>query len=91
MLSCRPVWALITATIQQSWTENLFIREIIGILSDLKCSQLWNNLSMILQVLIPFLLNWLISLGSGVMSDILVNRNILDATSCRRIITFMGK
>lgn len=90
MFTSGPVWALITATIQQRWSENVFIREIIGMMGELNCHQLWDNFSTVMLVLIPFILNWFISLSSGLISDVLVNRKILNATACRRIVTFIG-
>lgn len=91
MFTNGPVWAFIATTIQHSCSENNYISELIGFLNKMKCGQFLPKLSMFLQISMPFALNWFISLSSGVLSDILINKNIFTTTECRRFMTFIGK
>lgn len=91
MFTNTHVWAFIATNIQHSSSENNYIREVINYLSNLKCTPYLANLPLFLQISMPFVVNWFISMGSGLLSDILINRHILTTTECRRLMTFIGK
>lgn len=86
-----PMWALISATIQYDWTQLQHAAEVPQFIRDAKQEPLIENIINGLQNQMPYIMNWLLSVLSGVISDLLVNYEIFSVTVMRKLMAFVGK
>ena len=91
ILTSPPLWALITATVQYDWQQSLILNEIHTFVHNLRNFNLWHHFWSGLKILLPLLLNWLVSILAGVLSDFLIQKEILSITEVRKIMTLIGK
>ena len=91
ILTSPPLWALITATVQHDWQQSLILNEIHTFVHNLRNFNLWHHFWSGLKILLPLLLNWLVSVLAGILSDLLIQRQILSITEVRKIMTLIGK
>ncbi|XP_067626047.1 sialin-like [Eurosta solidaginis] len=85
-----PMWALISATIQYDWSQLQTATEVPQFIKDAKQLPLAQSFISGLQNLMPYMLNWLLSVLSGMLSDVLVNYEIFSVTVMRKIMTFIA-
>uniref|UniRef100_A0A034WVE1 Putative inorganic phosphate cotransporter n=3 Tax=Bactrocera dorsalis TaxID=27457 RepID=A0A034WVE1_BACDO len=85
-----PMWALISATIQYDWTQLQHAAEVPQFIRDAKQQPLIENIINGLQNQMPYIMNWLLSVLSGVISDLLVNYEIFSVTVMRKLMAFVA-
>ncbi|XP_004536245.1 sialin-like isoform X2 [Ceratitis capitata] len=85
-----PMWALISATVQYDWTQLQYAAEVPQFIRDAKKQPLLENLLNGLQNQMPYIVNWLLSVLSGVLSDLLVNYEIISVTVVRKLMTIVA-
>ncbi|XP_054083321.1 putative inorganic phosphate cotransporter [Zeugodacus cucurbitae] len=85
-----PMWALISATIQYDWTQLQHAAEVPQFIRDAKQQTFFENIINGMQNQLPYMMNWLLSVLSGVISDLLVNYEIFSVTVMRKIMAFVA-
>ncbi|XP_017461029.1 PREDICTED: LOW QUALITY PROTEIN: putative inorganic phosphate cotransporter, partial [Rhagoletis zephyria] len=83
-----PMWAMISATLQYDWTQLQHAAEVPQFIKDAKQLPLTESLISGLQNQLPYVMNWLLSVISGVLADLLVDYEIFSVTVMRKIMTF---
>lgn len=91
MLRSPPLWALIMATIEHDWQQSLILNEIYTFVRNLDDFNLRHHFWSGLKILLPLILNWLVSVLAGILSDFMIQRNILSVTEVRKLMTLIGK
>ncbi|XP_053959918.1 putative inorganic phosphate cotransporter isoform X1 [Anastrepha ludens] len=85
-----PMWGLIFATVQYDWSQIQYAAEVPQFIRDAKQLPLAENFLNGLQNQMPYIMNWLLSVLSGALSDLLVNYEIFSVTVMRKIMTFVA-
>ncbi|XP_036328257.1 sialin-like [Rhagoletis pomonella] len=83
-----PMWAMISATVQYDWTQLQHAAEVPQFIKDAKQLPLTESFISGLQNQLPYVMNWLLSVISGVLADLLVNYEIFSVTVMRKIMAF---
>ncbi|XP_017033056.1 sialin [Drosophila kikkawai] len=91
MLTSKPLWALISASIQHDWSKQDLPKELHMVLEKVRShgSGLWEELAATLTVTAPHIGNWLASLTTGQLSDFLIAQQILSRTQTRRLMSWL--
>lgn len=91
MLTSKPLWALVSASMQHDWSKQELPKELQMVLEEVRShgSGLWENLSATLEVAAPHMGNWVASLTTGRLSDFLIEQEILSRTQTRRLMSWL--
>ncbi|XP_020809297.1 putative inorganic phosphate cotransporter [Drosophila serrata] len=89
MLTSKPLWALVTATMQHDWSKQDLPKELQMVLEKVRSNGLWEEFVAILTVTAPHVGNWLASLTTGQLSDFLIAQQILTRTQTRRLMSWL--
>jgi len=81
MLTSTPLWALVCASMQQEFQQKL-PQELQIVVDELKSrgSSLSDELSTAIELIAPYVGNWVASLATGRLSDVLIEQEILTRT-----------
>jgi len=90
MLTSTPLWALVCASMQQEFQQKL-PQELQIVLDELKSrgSSLSDELSTAIELIAPYVGNWVASLATGRLSDVLIEQGILTRTQTRRLMSWL--
>ncbi|KAH8282865.1 hypothetical protein KR054_010375 [Drosophila jambulina] len=91
MLTSKPLWALVSATMQHDWMKEDLPKELQTVLEKVRSqgSGMWEELVATLTVTAPHIGNWLASLTTGQLSDFLIAQQILSRTQTRRLMSWL--
>uniref|UniRef100_A0A671L8K5 Sialin n=1 Tax=Sinocyclocheilus anshuiensis TaxID=1608454 RepID=A0A671L8K5_9TELE len=87
MLFSVPVWAIIIPQMCGNWSYYTLLTSLPTYMDTVLHFDLQQN--SFLSAL-PYLSDWLFSVGSGVLADNLLERELLSVTAVRKIFTFIG-
>nr|XP_016945772.1 putative inorganic phosphate cotransporter [Drosophila suzukii] len=90
MLTSTPLWALVCASMQQEFQQKL-PQELQIVLDELKSrgTSLSDELSTAIELIAPYVGNWVASLATGRLSDVLIEQEILTRTQTRRLMSWL--
>ncbi|XP_017065343.2 sialin [Drosophila eugracilis] len=90
MLNSSPIWALVLTSMQQEFQQKL-PQELQSVLDEVKSrgSSLSDELSTTIELIAPYIGNWLASLTTGRLSDVLIEQQILTRTQTRRLMSWL--
>ncbi|KAH8249229.1 hypothetical protein KR032_007475 [Drosophila birchii] len=91
MLTSKPLWALVTASMQHDWSKQDLPKELHIVLEKVRSqdNNLWEELVATLTATAPHIGNWLASLTTGQLSDFLIAQGILTRTQTRRLMSWL--
>ncbi|XP_052389732.1 sialin-like isoform X1 [Carassius gibelio] len=87
MLFSVPLWAIIIPQMCSNWSYYTLLTSLPTYMDTVLHFDLQQN--SFLSAL-PYLAGWLFSVGSGVLADNLLERELLSVTAVRKIFTFIG-
>ncbi|KAK7125153.1 hypothetical protein R3I94_019251 [Phoxinus phoxinus] len=87
MLFSVPLWAIIVSQMCSNWSYYTLLTSLPIYMDTVLHFDLQQN--SFLSAL-PYLFGWLFSVGSGVLADELLERELLSITAIRKIFTFIG-
>ncbi|XP_017019656.1 putative inorganic phosphate cotransporter [Drosophila kikkawai] len=79
-----PMWSLISAQIGHDWGFYIMVSCLPKYMADVMRFSIKNNG---LYSSLPYMMMWIISLTSGVVADLMINRNCMSITNTRKIMT----
>ncbi|KAH8352658.1 hypothetical protein KR084_005570 [Drosophila pseudotakahashii] len=90
MVTSTPLWALVSASMQQEFQQKL-PQELKVVLDEMKTrgSSLSDELSTAIELMAPYVGNWVASLATGRLSDVLIEQEILTRTQTRRLMSWL--
>lgn len=88
IMTNAPMIALIFAQIGHDWGFYIMVTDLPKYMDNvlrfpIKANGLYSSL--------PYLAMWIVSLSSGYLSDVLINRGVLGITNARKFFTVLGK
>ncbi|KAH8298053.1 hypothetical protein KR018_005264, partial [Drosophila ironensis] len=91
MLTSRPMWALLSVSLQPDWGLQRYPLKLQKVLDNwgTRGGDLWAELGLVITVAGPRMGTWLASLSSGRLSDFLVAHRILSRTQTRRLMSWL--
>ncbi|XP_017049058.1 putative inorganic phosphate cotransporter [Drosophila ficusphila] len=90
MLTNTPLWALVSASMQQEFQQKL-PQDLQIVLAEMhsRASSAWEELPATIAVIGPHIGNWVASLTTGRLSDLLISEQILTRTQTRRLMSWL--
>ncbi|EDV58840.1 putative inorganic phosphate cotransporter [Drosophila erecta] len=89
MLTSTPLWALVSTSMQQEFQQKL-PQELQAALEEVRArGSSLSELVTIIETIAPYLGNWVASLTTGRLSDVLIEQQILTRTQTRRLMSWL--
>lgn len=89
MLNSTPLWALVSTSMQQEFQQKL-PQELQIALEEVRArGTSLSELTTIIETIAPSVGNWIASLTTGRLSDVLIEQQILTRTQTRRLMSWL--
>nr|NP_652665.3 uncharacterized protein Dmel_CG18788 [Drosophila melanogaster]AAG22429.3 uncharacterized protein Dmel_CG18788 [Drosophila melanogaster] len=89
MLNSTPLWALVSTSMQQEFQQKL-PQELQIALEEVRArGTSFSELTTIIETIAPSVGNWIASLTTGRLSDVLIEQQILTRTQTRRLMSWL--